>query len=148
MSRSGYSEDLDNQELNLWRGAVASAIRGKRGQAFLREMLWALDTLPQKRLITGDLIKDGEVCALGAVAVKRGMDVSMVDVEDAALVGYKFGIAHALAAEIEYINDEVNGHHVVFGEIEPNGRVPRTWRDDTPEERFDRVRAWVIENIK
>jgi hypothetical protein len=37
MSRSGYSDDLENWSLIRWRGAVASAIRGRRGQAFLRE---------------------------------------------------------------------------------------------------------------
>jgi len=47
MSRSGYSDDCDDQwSLICWRGAVKSAIRGKRGQAFLKEMLAALDALP------------------------------------------------------------------------------------------------------
>lgn len=58
MSRSGYSEDYDGDHWDLirWRGAVASSIRGKRGQAFLREALAALDAMPEKKLITGDLI--------------------------------------------------------------------------------------------
>ena len=38
MSRSGYSDDLDNWDLIRWRGQVSSAIRGKRGQGFLREL--------------------------------------------------------------------------------------------------------------
>ena len=64
MSRSGYSDDCSGRELNLWRGAVESAIRGKRGQAFLREMLVALDAMPEKRLIAGELVTPtGEVCA-------------------------------------------------------------------------------------
>lgn len=45
MSRSGYSEELDQWDLIRWRGQVASAIRGKRGQAFLRAMLAALSLL-------------------------------------------------------------------------------------------------------
>ncbi|ENQ7660184.1 hypothetical protein ACEQOL_006537 [Pseudomonas aeruginosa] len=38
MSRSGYCDDLDNWSLICWRGAVSSAIKGKRGQAFLIEL--------------------------------------------------------------------------------------------------------------
>ena len=55
MSRSGYHDGIDQWDLIRWRGAVASAIRGKRGQAFLREMLDALDALPEPKLIAHDL---------------------------------------------------------------------------------------------
>lgn len=58
MSRSGYSDDDDDDggsRLNLWRGAVERAIKGKRGQAFLRELGAALDAMPDKRLTTGEL---------------------------------------------------------------------------------------------
>ena len=82
MSRSGYSYDIDHKDLAMWRGQVASAIRGKRGQLFLRDMLAALDAMSEKRLITNELIRDGEVCALGSVAVTRGLDVSDVDPYD------------------------------------------------------------------
>jgi hypothetical protein len=37
MSRSGYSDDYGDDEpwqLIMWRGAVASAFRGRRGQPF------------------------------------------------------------------------------------------------------------------
>lgn len=43
MSRSGYNDDCDGWALIRWRGAVNSAINGKRGQAFLRELVAALD---------------------------------------------------------------------------------------------------------
>ena len=56
MSRSGYSDDLETWQLIKWRGQVMSAIRGKRGQKFLRELLAALDAMPKKILITEDLI--------------------------------------------------------------------------------------------
>jgi hypothetical protein len=82
MSRAQYSEDIDGWELIRWRGAVAKAIKGKRGQAFLREMLIALDALPDKRLIARELEKDGEVCAIGSVGKARGIDLSTVDPED------------------------------------------------------------------
>src|SRR5687767_12910323 len=104
MSRSGYCDDPEH--LALWRGAVRSAIRGKRGQAFLREMRDALDAMPVKRLVGGDLVtREREVCAIGAVALRRGTDVKSVDIYDAESVASAFGIAHALAAEIEFKND-------------------------------------------
>ena len=60
MSRSGYTDDCEN--LEMWRGAVRQAIRGKRGQAFLREMLLALDEMSNHRLIQDDLITaEGDV---------------------------------------------------------------------------------------
>lgn len=55
MSRSGYSDDLDSWSMIRWRGAVTSATRGARGQAFFREMLAALDAMPEKKLIADDL---------------------------------------------------------------------------------------------
>lgn len=48
MSRSEYSENLDSWSLIRWRGQVVSAIRGKRGQAFLRELVDALEAMPEK----------------------------------------------------------------------------------------------------
>jgi len=41
MSRSGYSDDCEGSELAMWRGQVASAKRGKRGQRFFRELVAA-----------------------------------------------------------------------------------------------------------
>lgn len=130
MSRSNYSDDIDAWELIRWRGAVKSAIRGKRGQALLKEMLEALDALPEKRL-TADVLRseDDDVCALGAVAAKRGIDVSKLDPEEYESVSMVFGIAEALAREIVYENDEGG------------------WRE-TCEERFERMRKWVIKNIE
>lgn len=80
MSRSGYVDDFDEQwSLIRWRGAVRSAIKGARGQAFLREMLEALEAMPDKRLIEEELEQNGEVCALGSVGLKRGIDMKALD---------------------------------------------------------------------
>jgi hypothetical protein len=129
MSRAGYSDDWDiggEWSYICWRGAVASAIRGKRGQAFLREMLAAMDALPEKKLISGDLVdKDGCACALGTVAIARGTDVSNVDPEDHSAVAPIFGIADALAREVMFENDE------------------GSFSAETPEQRFTRMRAWI-----
>lgn len=133
MSRSGYNEDCNEWDLIRWRGAVNQAIKGRRGQAFLKEMLAALDALPDKKLIDRDLECGGEVCAIGAVGKYRGIDMSGLDPEDRESVAAKFGIAPALAAEIVFVNDEDFGY----------------WRRDaeTPEARFIRVRKWIENKI-
>lgn len=131
MSRSGYNDDCgDNWQFICWRGAVASAMRGKNGQAFLKEMLAALDALPDKRLISYDLENSGEVCALGAVGKARGTPMD-IDPEDHEAVAARFGIPHSLACEVMFMNDEFNA-----------------WKKETPEDRFLRMRAWVAKQIK
>jgi hypothetical protein len=130
MSRSGYYEYDEDDWANIrWRGAVVSAIRGRRGQALLREMLAALDALEGKRLIAGDLVRDGEVCALGAVGKSRGLSMDDVDPQDLERVAGIFGIAPALATEIAYMNDDF------------------CHRNMSPEKRFDVIRRWVSDQI-
>lgn len=130
MSRSGY-EIGDEPEINLWRGAVNRAIGGKRGQQFLREMATAMDAMPEKRLIADALVDEaGEVCAIGSVCLARGIDMSLIDADCPWSVARAVGIANALAVEIAYINDEAND------------------RPETPEQRWQRVRAWIAEQIK
>lgn len=131
MSRSGYSDGCDGWELIKWRGMVASAIRGKRGQKLLRDLLEALDAMPVKRLIANELeTAEGEVCALGAVGKARGLDMSELDPEEPEDVAAEFDIATCLAKEIVYENDEAG-----------------PWRGETPEQRWTRVRAWVASKI-
>lgn len=145
MSRSGYSEDCDN--LGLWRGAVQRAIAGKRGQAFLREMADALDAMPVKELVADDVVRDSEhVCAMGAVIVRRKIDVSEVDIYDADATADLLGIAGALAKEIAYENDECGRSYDVEGP--PQWGYVRPSRDETPGERWTRMRAWVAANLR
>jgi len=136
MSRSGYVNDGEQWQFICWRGAVSSALGGKRGQAFLREMLEALDSLPEPRLISDSLSSSEEsdpkqrgVCAMGAVGLKRG--VKMDDYYYAEDVGNLFGISRAMAAEISWINDESFCGSTA----------------ETPEDRFVRVRKWVKDQI-
>jgi hypothetical protein len=138
MSRSGYSDwgDWEGREWELirWRGAVASAIRGARGQAFLREMLSALDALPRKCLVANSFVQEEEevwVCAIASVARARGVDLSDIDPGDDQVrypVAARLGIAPALAAEIMWENDE-------------------GWPESS-EQRFARVRMWIASQIK
>jgi hypothetical protein len=130
MSRSGYSDDLDPLDLGRWRGMVRSATRGKRGQALFRDLLTALDAMPTKRLIAHELEADGEVCALGAAGRYRGIDMDNLDPSEPEEVAGAFDIAACLAQEIVYVNDE-------------RGRY-----QETPEQRWERVRKWVSEQIR
>lgn len=129
MSRSGYNEDCDSNYLYLYRGMIERTIKGKRSQAFLRELAKSLDAMPEKRLIRNDLITEvGEVCAIGSVCKARGIDVKNVDVTDRDEVGRLVNISGSLAAEIEYMNDEYK-------------------TKETPEARWVRIRKWVESNL-
>lgn len=124
MGRSGYSDEHEESELNLYLCAVESAIRGKRGQQFFRDLIAALDAMPVKELITGELEDKGAVCALGRLGQSRSLDMSNVDTTDSDTLGDLFVIARSLADDFGYYPNE------------------------TPAERWTRMRAWATENIK
>lgn len=135
MSRSGYYEDdcgdVDSiLRMGRWRAQVKSATRGRRGQLFFRELVEALEAMPEKKLIADELqTPTGEVCAIGALGVKRGVDMTALDPEEAEGVAEAFGIAHQLAREVVYVNDE-------------------DCRYSTPEERWERVHRWAKSQLK
>lgn len=168
MSRSGYCDDFEDALAHgRWRAQVASATRGKRGQKLLKDMLAALDAMPEKRLVAGVLeisseidernaqawaklfddpaaaqryrdaqvatrpasYKEGDVCALGALGRVRGLDMANLDPEQPEDVAAAFDVAEPLAREIVYMNDE------------------GTYRSETPEERWKRMRDWVASQI-
>ena len=141
MDRSGYSDDLDNWRLICWHGQVAGAIRGRRGQKFLRDPLKALDVMPEKRLITHALINAPpafvppehaapQVCAIGSVGLQRSVDMEQIDPADPEQVAQVFDIAHQLAQEIAWENDTAG-----------------LW-NETPEQRWQRMRDWVVQHIR
>jgi hypothetical protein len=143
MSRSGYSYDCDN--LALYRQAVENAITGKRGQAFLRELLAALDAMPDKRLISDELVDaDGAFCTLGVIGAARGVDLKALDYSDPRALGKAFGIARSLAAEIEYENDDDDG---AYGSSYDRA-LGCYIHSETPEARWQRMRRWVEAHIK
>lgn len=157
MSRSGYSEDCDdNWQLICWRGAVASALRGKRGQAFLKELIAALDAMPEKELIGDSLVTaDGQYCALGVVGAARGIDLNKLDPDDPYQVAKAFGIAQAMAQEIVYENDEyLNDYEWVrvtlCGPIRPweyHERSVSVLRKHVARDRWKHMRDWAESNL-
>lgn len=127
MSRLYCDQDADNWSVIRWQGAVRSAMRGARGQAFLRELAAALDAMPVRELIASQFLDDnGCACALGVAGAARGLDMRAMDAADAANV---LQIAYSMACEIMRHNDE-------------DGPF-----DECPHARWARVRAWVQANI-
>jgi len=130
MSRANYTDDMDDGWAWIrWRGAVASAVNGRRGQALLRELLAALDAMPEKSLIADALTTpEGEMCALGVVGTARGVDLSDIDPDEPWEVSRALDIAEALAQEIAFENDD--GPYL-----------------EEPSHRWRRMRAWTERNI-
>ena len=133
MSRSGYSDDYDDLDGMLafgrWRAIIASASRGKRGQAFLRSLLDALDAMPVKELARDDMVDDsGCMCALAVLDKHRGGDPARLDPYDHESLGREFNIAHQLSQEVMFINDE-----------------SYPWNDKA--KRWQEVRDWAAKQI-
>lgn len=161
MSRSGYSDDYDDEGRGgLWRGAVASALKGKRGQAALRELLVALDAMPAKELASESLVtEEGAFCTLGVLGHARGIDMTPIDPEDYDAVAKAFGIAPAAVREIVYLNDEYTSD-TKWVEFEITGPVRPYWPDygrhvrgvsmpdlEARAKRWAYMRAWVAKQI-
>jgi hypothetical protein len=131
MSRSGYSNDLDSLALGRWRAQVKHATEGKRGQRFFRDLVAALDAMPEKKLAAAHIeMMDGSVCALGALGKLRGVELSTLDTYDHEQLGEAFNIASQLAAETMHQNDD-------------------EWsiRRATDEDRWRHVRDWAGRQI-
>lgn len=133
MGRSGYSDDIDDQWAMIrWRGAVAQAIRGQRGQTMLRALLAALDAMPVKRLIGAELVDShGEFCALGVLGASRGIDLTGLNTEDWARLAATFGVSEALVREVMFINDGDYEYEML-----------------SPERRWAEVRQWVVSQFR
>lgn len=145
MSRSGY---VDADEYDYWtwiryRGAVNSALKGRRGQKALVELVQALDVMPQKKLAANAFGGQLGVCALGALAKARGVDLSdlqpdlgscpekaeawEVDEVNWHELGRRLNIAQSMAREVMYENDDE------FDNSEQGQR--RRWK---------RIRDWAL----
>jgi hypothetical protein len=83
-----------------------------------------MDNMPSKRLIANSLEKNGEVCALGVIGRKRGIDLANLDPEDYKSVAKALNLAPAMVREITYNNDAF-------------------YSNESPEWRFSRMRTWL-----
>jgi hypothetical protein len=132
-------EDFNNQAL-LWEANQERSIKGRKGQAALRELEAALLALPEKRLIANELENaQGEVCAIGALVKFSGkenprvgdsfgdhgeMSVGEAEIERITLdLAEALGVPRLVAVAIVYENDD-------------------RW-EQTPEQRYERILRWV-----
>jgi hypothetical protein len=152
MSRFHYDDwDGEGAPPEFYQQAAKNALQGRRGQIVLRELREALLALPQPRLIEGAFTREGEVCALGALAGHRFEKGSPLawgneliaslpqlearlgeDLEDEWItldLGEAMGLKRSLAWAIAYENDEAY------------------WHTETPEGRYSRILRWVESNL-
>ena len=126
MSRHGYTENGEEDTLAFgrWRAQVANAIRGRRGQRLLRDLVAGLEAMPaDRRELHAVVIDDGEhACALGVVARVRGLDLKDLnpfdddgefldewEIDDLHLsdaLSSRLDVADQLAREVMYLNDD------------------------------------------
>lgn len=144
-----YDPDFPNQG-DLWEANWRRHKEGARGQKALRDLRDALVALPEKRLIEQRLADEsGCVCTVGALALHRR--ISQGESRDSVLsdlaakivpderwgeidawtaeeltmeVGMASGLKRVMAVNLSYQNDLDEG-------------------SETPEQRYERVLAWV-----
>lgn len=159
MSRTEWDDDGGDYDYNIYGlqiGWALRALKGKKGQAALKELEAALLALPEKRLIAENFCKEGQVCVLGALALKRRLDVGMSDgvarkdiqqtygldpdPEEAISRARKdLGLSRMFAIEVMEQNDKTTGKW-----IKEEGR----YAPFTPQERYEHVLAWVRMQMK
>jgi len=156
--RIEYSEDEDYPgQFALWQGNCQRSLKGKAGQAALRELEAALLALPDKRLIAHKMIDhEGDVCAIGALAKHKGRDLlSEPNVyEDGEFdgdgemeeIGMELGMPRLVAWKVVELNDiQLDGSNLVTceGPYRWYSEKPQVWVPITPEVRYERVLAWT-----
>lgn len=147
MARFYSEEDEDFPgQAELWQANCERSLKGKKGQASLRDLEAALLALPSPRLIAGELQnKAGEVCAIGALAkfkghecpiVAYGLDefgdteIDPIDVESATIdLAKTLGVPRMVAIAVAAENDAA-------------------WVKLDSEQRYQRVLAWVRQEIQ
>lgn len=72
MSRITYGES-DDPVARLWQATKGRVLAGKPGQAFLKNLESALLAMPDRKIVSGVWIENGEVCSLAALDVHRRM---------------------------------------------------------------------------
>ena len=133
MSRINYTDEEDHPgQFALWQANCLRSIKGKNGQAALRELEQALLALPDKRLIAGDLQDEqGNVCAIGALARHKNHTPKADPEYEMEAVGVELGMPELVAWTVVCLNDrELDKHY-----DREQGRCVLY----TPEERYERV---------
>lgn len=144
MSRSNYSEDIDQFELECYRQHVNRAINGRRGQQFLRLLRDALDAMPEKELIAESFVDHGNrVCALGAAYLAKYHRAPTNTETDT--IASDLNIAESMAREIMFLNDDDFDHDYLSHKDENQNPIPHDIR--VRRHRWTRVRRWIDEHL-
>jgi len=139
VSRAGYSDDPDPVATVLYEQALRNAMHGKRGKAILRDLADALDAMPVKELGAGFVKRGDCVCAIGALAAHRGVDLKEFDVEADEYDEDGDWSTERIAEELDAPTCIVRA--IVYGNDELG---PTT---ETPSERWARIRSWVGQKL-
>jgi len=159
--RIGYSEDEDYPgQFELWQANCRRSLHGRAGQEALRRLEVALLALPEKRLIADALQNaEGEVCALGAMALHEGVAMPRDEFADGEVYGTEdmeefgeneLGIPRLVAWKIVELNDEQLGGMTLITNEGPYrwpSEKPKGWIPITPESRYEQVLAWVRRHL-
>lgn len=123
--RLNWSDDEDRPgQFALWNANCRRSLKSKAGQRSLREFEAALVAMPAKRLIHGRLVDGDDVCAVGAYARHKGLDLSRFGLKPEAVdVGIAAGMPRLVVWEVVALNDM----HLNL----------------TPEDRYEKVLGWV-----
>ena len=177
MSRINYSDDEDRPgQFALWNANVYRSVRGKAGRAALLELEAALLALPRKRLVRHVVACDGDVCAVGAVLLMRkarelgsveaaqvALEHEMGPAEDQAYIetddiGVSLGMPRLVAWKLVALNDiEIDYWYAYAEGPDEKDRRPYpsyaphmgvwTRYEYTPEERYQKLLAWIREQL-
>lgn len=159
--------DCDDTESFLracaFEGNAKRALKGRKGQAVLKELLAALEALPTKRLISGvfaDLeipageapIYDrvqGDVCTMGCLLVHRKMTKQYRPRGQALLEAVNEVTCHPDDGGSEAIRQAAEALDLVYPlayELAYQNDEEGA-HSETPEERYERVLEWVKSKI-
>ena len=142
MSRIDWCDEEDRPgQFALWDANCHRSLRGRAGQTALRDLEAALLAMAEKRLVKDALYHGNDVCAVGAYARHKGLNLADFDSEDETdAVGVQAGMPPLVAWKVVALND------ITFGTVWDVGRG--RYRDMTPEERYARVLAWVRQELR
>lgn len=144
-----YDPQFPN-EGELWQANLERHMKGAKGQAVLRELRDALLALPEKKLIRDRLADEqGHVCTVGALAAHRGKPLAELaelvkpdpkwgdydewECEERTMqLGREIGLKEVMAVTLAARNDDVW--------MSPS--------NETDEQRYERVLAWVESKIE
>lgn len=153
MSRVNYNDDGDDWSEIRWHGALKRAVNSKRGQALLHSLYDALIALPSKRLISNHLSKDGDVCALGALASYQRVQTQGISWDSAKLI--EEHIEESIDwwdgnEPIEQVAKRFNAAYTLIWTIIEQNECIDVFQPGkvTPEERYKRVLSWIQHHIK